>query len=148
MSDLTESERNQIIGLFKGGAIKAHITKILGFSKTTVLWTIQTFCEGKGLKTQPRSGRPKLLNCEHQKILKKIALANNHQSAKQIKNKFQEKTEMQISTRTIRRDLHELNIFSRIPTCKPFLSDKQRENRLNWCIERKDWSIRKWKSVI
>jgi len=40
MSDLTESERNQIISPFKDGATKAHITKTLGFSKTTVLQTI------------------------------------------------------------------------------------------------------------
>ncbi|CAB4432647.1 unnamed protein product [Rhizophagus irregularis] len=55
---------------------------------------------------------------------------------------------MQVSTKTITRNWHELNIFSRIPACKPLLNNKQRENRLNWCIERKNWSIRKWKSVI
>ena len=148
MSDLTEAKRNQIIGLFKGGATKAHITKTLGFSKTTVLRTIQLYCEGKTLTTQLRSGRPKLLNNEHQKTLKNIVRKNNRQSAEQIKNKFQEKTEMQVSTRTIRRNLHELNIFFRIPASKPLLSDKQRENRLNWCIEKKDWSVNKWKSVI
>ncbi|RIA98666.1 hypothetical protein C1645_812343 [Glomus cerebriforme] len=37
MSDLTEAERNQIIGLFKGGTTKANIIKMLGFSKTTIL---------------------------------------------------------------------------------------------------------------
>jgi hypothetical protein len=37
MSDLTEAERNQIIGLFNSGATKAFITKTLGFSKTSVL---------------------------------------------------------------------------------------------------------------
>ena len=47
-----------------------------------------------------------------------------------------------------RRNLHEIKFFSRIPTSKPLLTDRQRENRLNWCIERKDLSIRKWKSVI
>ena len=148
MPDLTEAERNQIIGLFKGGSTKANIIKTLGFSKTTVYRTIKLYHEGKSLKTQPRSGRPKLLNNEHQKTLKKIVKKNNHQSAEQIKNKFQEKTEMQASTRTIRRNLYELNIFSCIPAFKPLLNDKQRENRLNWCIEKKDWSIKKWKSVI
>ena len=77
MYDLTEAERNQIIGLFKGGATKKHIIKTLGFAKTTVLRTIQTFCEKESLKTQPRSGRPRLLNCEHQKTLKKIVKTNN-----------------------------------------------------------------------
>ncbi|GBC25217.2 IS630 family transposase [Rhizophagus irregularis DAOM 181602=DAOM 197198] len=68
--------------------------------------------------------------------------------SEQIKNNFQEKTGLQVTTKTIRKNLHELNIFSRIPAFKPLLNDKQRENRLNWCIERKDWSVRKWKSVI
>ena len=68
---------------------------MLSFSRTAVYWTIQIFCEGKSLETQPRSGHPKLLNCEHQKTLKKIVKTNNHQSAEQIKNKFQEKTELQ-----------------------------------------------------
>ena len=148
MPHLTKAECNQIISLFKGGITRNHIIETLDFSKTTVYWTIQTFCEEKSLKTQPWCGHPKLLNCEHQKILKKIVQANNHQSAEQIKNKFQEKAGIQVSTKTIRRNLHELNIFSRIPASKPLLNDKQRENRLNWCIERKDWSIRKWKSVI
>jgi hypothetical protein len=44
--------------------------------------------------------------------------------------------------------LHELNIFSHIPAFNPLLNNKQKENHLNWCIERKGWSIRKWKSVI
>jgi Transposase len=55
---------------------------------------------------------------------------------------------MQVSCHTIRRSLHELQFFSRIPASKPLLNNQQRENRLNWCIERKDWSVRRWKSVI
>ena len=70
---------------------------------------------------------------------------NNKKSAEQIKNLFSERTRLDVSTR---RNLHELKFFSHIPTSKPLLTDQQRENRLNWCIERKNWSIRKWKSVI
>jgi len=65
MSHLTEAEHNQIIGLFKGGITRNQIIETLDFSKTTVYQTIQTFCKGKGLKTQPRCDRPKLLNCEY-----------------------------------------------------------------------------------
>ena len=50
MSHLMEAEHNQIIGLFKGGTTRNHIIETLDFSKTTVYRTIQTFCEGKGLK--------------------------------------------------------------------------------------------------
>ena len=43
MSELTEAESGQIISLFKAGAAKASIKKTLGFSKTTVIRTIQIF---------------------------------------------------------------------------------------------------------
>ncbi|GBC41177.2 IS630 family transposase [Rhizophagus irregularis DAOM 181602=DAOM 197198] len=52
---------------------------------------------------------------------------------------------MQVSTKTISRNLFELN-FPRITVSK--FNDKQRENRLNWCIERNGWPISKWKTVI
>ena len=52
MSELTEAERGQIIGLFKADATKASIKKTLGFSKTTVIRTIQNFQKRNSLVTQ------------------------------------------------------------------------------------------------
>jgi hypothetical protein len=45
---------------------------------------------------------------------------------------------MQVSTKIVRRNLYELNIFSRIPATSSSVSDKQRENRLNWWVEISD----------
>lgn len=39
--NLNQVERGQIIGLYKGGNSKVKISKILGFSRTTVIRTIQ-----------------------------------------------------------------------------------------------------------
>src|SRR6185369_16728087 len=95
-----------------------------------------------------RSGRPKHLNADHKNELKKIVKKENRKSAEQIKDQFNENTGLQVSTKTIRRSLHDLNIYSRIPVSKPLINEQQRINRLNWCIEKKDWSIRKWKNII
>ena len=88
MYDLTESEWHQIIGLYKGGATKKGIFRILGIFRISVIYTIQNFCDGKSLKTQPQTGRPKLLNFENQQALKQIVKKNNRLSADQIKQKF------------------------------------------------------------
>ena len=66
MSDLTEAERGQIIGLFKSGATKTSIGKMLSFPRTTVIRTIFE------RKNQPRSDCPKLLNFEHKQILNRV----------------------------------------------------------------------------
>ena len=50
--------------------------------------------------------------------------------------------------RTIRRNLHELGIHSRIAAVKLLLSQKQRMDRLQWSKRKRNWSVAKWKTVI
>ena len=120
-----KSQRDEIVPNHK-------IAKIFGVHRKTVTRTIQNYIDRKDLVAKNQGGRPKLINDENKKILKKLVKQNNRKSAEQIKNKFNEKTSINVSTRTIRRTLHELNIFSRVPAAKPLLNDKQRINRLNW----------------
>jgi len=62
--------------------------------------------------------------------------------------KFTEVSGKEISTRTVRRSLHELGIFSRAAAVKPLLTQKQKENRLKWCLERRSWTVEDWSKVI
>ena len=57
------------------------------------------------------------------------------------KKNFGKKIGKKVCTKTIRKNLHQLGIFSRVAAVKPFVTDKQRENRLRW-------SIRKWNNII
>jgi transposase len=148
MYHLTESQRGEIIGLYKDKQSLSKISKLLKIHRTTVSRTIKNYLNRNNLTTLPKTGRPKLLTFKDKTILKKIVKKNNKKSAEQIRNKFIEKTNIEVSTKTIRRNLHEMNIFSRIPAQKPLLNDQQRENRLKWCIERKDWTVQKWKTII
>ena len=148
MYHLTESQRGEIIGLYKDKQSLSKISKLLKIHRTTVSRTIKNYLNRNNLTTLPKTGCPKLLTSKDKTILKKIVKKNNKKSAEQIRNKFIEKTNIEVSTKTIRRNLHEMNIFSRIPAQKPLLNNQQRENRLKWCIERKDWTVQKWKTII
>ena len=112
MSALNESQRDEIVGLYKNNVPNHKIAKIVDVHKKTVTRTIQKCIDEKDLVTKNRSGHPKLIDVENKKILKKIVKQDNRKSAKKIKNKFNEKTSINVSTKTIRRALHELNIFS------------------------------------
>jgi transposase len=119
MLALTEIQRSEIICLYKNNEPISKIAKILDIHRTTISRTIKKHIDGEGLATKQRSGHPKLINNENQKTLKKILKQNNRKSAEQIKNKFNKKTNSDVSAKTIRRTLHELNIFSRDPAAKP-----------------------------
>ena len=76
--------------------------------RTTVSRTIKKYLDQKDFTTKNSAGRSKLINKEGQKILKNIVKQNNRKSAEQIKNKFNEKIGINVSTKTIRRALHEI----------------------------------------
>src|SRR5687768_9581657 len=89
--------------------------------------------------------KTQILDKDDQKKLKKVVKNNNRASADQIREKV---SDVEISTKTIRRNLHEFGIYSRVAVVKPLLTGKQREKRLRWCLEKRRWSVRKWNTVI
>src|SRR4051794_3511198 len=48
---------------------------------------------------------------------------------------------------TVRNYLHEEGYYSRVALRKPFVSEKNRQKRLKWCKERKNWNT-EWNYVI
>jgi transposase len=64
MSNLSESQRGEIIGLYKNNVPNSKISKILDVHRTTVSRTIKKYLDGKNLTSEPRSGRPKSINKE------------------------------------------------------------------------------------
>lgn len=148
ISELTEAERGKILGLRIGGSSLAKIAKTLNIPKSTVYDTIKRYENTENLKSAPRSGRPKSLKVEDQKILRDIASKENRGSLEEIQKRFVEVSGVEVSKNTIRTNLHELGIFSRIAAKKPLLRRQQRENRLKWCMDRRNWTVRQWKAII
>ena len=81
MSNLAESERGQIIGIYKGDSAISHISKTLRFARTTATKTIKNFQERDSVKELPRS---KHLSVDHKNGLKKIVKKENCKSTEQI----------------------------------------------------------------
>lgn len=50
--------------------------------------------------------------------------------------------------RTIRRRLNEYGFSSTFQIKKAFVSEKNRQKRLQWCREHLAWSIDQWKNVL
>jgi len=136
MYPLTESQRGEIIGLYKNKQSVPKISRVLKVHRTTVTRTIDKYLNGVDLAIRPRSGRPKLLTNRSQNILKIMLTIIIRNQLKKLKKFFVEKTNIEVSTKTITRNLHKMQIFSRIPARKPLLNDRQREQRLKWCTER------------
>ena len=84
----------------------------------------------------------------NKKILKEIIDKNNKISADKLQKSFNDITSMHPSTKTIYRNLHQMGLRSHIAVLKPLINEKQRQHRLDWCINRRNWTKRMWKTVI
>jgi len=145
--ELTECERAKIIALSEDGQSVRKISKKLGYPKSTVQDTISRYKTKGGTNSAPRCGRPSLLDENAKNHLKEIVENKPRITANEIQKDFAE-SDLQISTKTIRTHLHDLGLYSRFAARKPLLTVSQLQNRLNWCIERRDWSIKEWNEII
>ena len=146
--ELSEFIRGKILGLHEGGKSVRDIAKKLKIPRSTVQDTISRYKNLENVKSASRSGRPKALDELEQNKLKVLVKTNNRMSANMIQKKFAEENYLVVSTKTIRRSLHSLGIFSRVAAVKPRVTEKQRENRLKWCLSRRRWSVAQWGKII
>ena len=104
--ELTDFERGEIVGLFKGGFSQRKIAEILEFSKSTVGEVIKKYNE-KGLTTTAsRSGRPKILSECNTKHLIKITKKNRSDTLEELTENFNTSMAISVSSRTVQRILH------------------------------------------
>src|SRR5688572_19751973 len=97
--ELTDFERGEIIGLFKGDIKQSKIVEILGHSKSTVSSIIKKYNE-KGLTTTtPRSGRPKILSeCDNRHLVK-IAKEHRSNTLEELTENFNTVMNISVSSR-------------------------------------------------
>jgi transposase len=145
--ELTDFERGEIVGLFKGGFAYRKISEILGHPTSTIGDIIKKYND-KGLTTtMPRSGRPAKTSERDNRHLIKVVKESRKSTLKEITEDFNIATNTSVSTRTIQRILHKEGYSGHAAKKKPFISEKNRKKRYGWSRMRKNW-ITEWESII
>ena len=133
--ELSEFDRGRIVGAHDAGMSERRIVEMYGFAKTTVHMVIKNFEERGLTKPAPRSGRPQ----NSQKIINRSIVEENHlASLSEITAQMRDITLDDVSESTIRRALHVSGYFGHVGTRKPFVSEVNRQKRLDWALEGQD----------
>src|SRR4051812_7754824 len=80
-------------------------------------------------------------------LLVEIVEENHLASLSEITAQMRDVTLDDVSESTIRRALHVSGYFGRVGTRKPFVSEVNRQKRLDWALERSSW-IKDWNYII
>lgn len=140
-------ERNQAIGMLQAGMTQRAVADRFGTSARTVRRWWQKFTAAGSVADRPRSGRPSTISTVTKIVLKKAA-GKRGQSATNVAKRLTRKG-YPISDRTVRRYWKRTLGLKAYKMCvRPKLTKKQRDHRVKFCKERRNWTVDDWKRVL
>ncbi|CAI9540940.1 unnamed protein product [Staurois parvus] len=83
-----------------------------------------------------------------QRMLKCTVCRSRQLSAESIAKDLQTSCGLQISTTTVRRELHGMGFHGRAAASKPYITNCNAKRRMQWCKARRHWTLEHWRSVL
>ena len=136
--ELLEFQRGKIISAWKCDFSERNISDKLGYSKSTVHDVIVAY-KNEFETLLPRTGKPLILIEKDSRHLIQTLNKNRRTNINELHENFVNSTSTNISQITIKRHLHEHNIYGRIGAKKPFVKEANKIKRLAQAKKRKDW---------
>ena len=146
--ELTENQRGGIIIAKKLGHTHTEISEAVGCSRSSVIRVL----EAHELKKSPkkRTGRPPILNKSACNRLK-VSVTRNKRSRRKTLSSIRLtylKKNVSISTRTISKELAKQGVHSRVPRCKPLISEDNKAKRFSWALAHEHWNVEDFKKIM
>ncbi|CAJ0966938.1 unnamed protein product [Ranitomeya imitator] len=113
--------------------------------------TIKRYKETGSHEDSPRKGRARVTSASEDKFIRVTSLRNRRLTAAQIReqvNATQGSSSRYISTTTVKRRLCAAGLHGKIAARKPVLRTGNKQKRLVWAKEHKEWTLDQWKSVL
>ncbi len=133
-ADLTVVQKTTIDTLHKEGKTQKFIAKEAGCSQSSVSKHINR--EAKGRK---RCGRKKCTSNRDNRTLERIVKQNPFKNVGEIHKEWTA-AGVSASRTTTHRRMQDMGFSCRIPCVKPLLNNRQRQKRLAWAKDKKDWT--------
>ena len=138
---------HKAVEMIIGGMVQKDVTNTLEKPLRTIQRWWARYRRGQDLGHKAGAGLPKTVTREAKIVISK-SLGKIRQSTRKIATKLKQKG-YSISKSTVHRYLKEMIGATAYKRPKiPKLTEKQRENRLKFCIERENWDLDEWKRVL
>ncbi len=141
-ADLTVVQKTTIDTLHKESKTQKVIAKEAGCSQSSVSKHIN----GEA-KERKRCGRKKCTSNRDNRTLERIVKQNPFKNVGEIHKEWTA-AGVSASRTTTHRRMQDMGISCRIPCVKPLLNNRQRQKRLAWTKDKKDWTAAEWSKVM
>ncbi len=149
-ADVTVVQKTTIDTLHKEGKTQKVIAKEADCSQNSVSKHINREAKGRksGRKTfSGRCGRKKCTSNRDNRTLERIVKQNPFKNVGEIHKEWTA-AGVSASRTTTHRRMQDMGFSCRIPCVKPLLNNRQRQKRLAWVKDKKDWTAAEWSKVM
>ena len=141
-SDLTVVQKTIIDTLHKEGKTQKVMAERAGCSQSTVLKHIHG-----NLIEREKCGKKRCTSNRDDPKFEKIVKQSRFKNLGEL-HKVWTEAGVSASRATMHRRLREKGYNCRIPIIEPLLNKRQRQKRLTWAKEKKNWTVAQWSKVL
>ena len=146
---IDEEKRWQTVSYHKLNYSQRRIARLVKVSTSCVKTTLKNYKKTGNIKTSPGAGRPKVTTPKDDMKLFNLSRRSPNASLRELSQNWKRiDGSPKASMSTVSRRLLNFGLSSYQAIENPLLKDVDRQNRYNWCQERKYWSHEKWYTII
>nr|XP_046271983.1 aminoacyl tRNA synthase complex-interacting multifunctional protein 1-like [Scatophagus argus] len=129
--ELSDFQRGTVVGCHMCDKSVREISALLNLPRSTVSTVILKWKRGGITTALPRSGRPHKLKEQDRQVLEKIALESCLPSVEALTTELQTASGAKVSSKTVRRELHEMGFRGRVSTYNKSVGGKAGRKQTN-----------------
>ena len=148
MPRLNHEQREQAIGRLHAGQSARQIANHFNCSTRTIERLRIRFNTTNSTNDRQRSGRPQVTTARQNRFIVRQHLMNRFTTATETARNTMGTHQRPISDDTVRRRLAANNLRCRRPARGPVLTQRHRQSRLQWALQRRNWRNQQWRNVV
>ena len=117
------------------------MSSLLDIPRSTVSDIIRKWKRLGTTATQPRSGRQRKITERGQRLLRHMVCKSRQRSAESIAKGFRASTGINVSTKTVWRELHGMGFHGRAAACRPHITKFNAKRPMEWCKAHRHWTV-------
>ena len=140
-----------VIGYHLCNKSSHEISSLLNIPQSTVSGILTKWKRLGMTATQPWSGMPHKMTEQGQRMLRHIVRRGRQLSAESIATDLQTSCGLQISSRTVCRELHGMGFHGRAAASKPNINKCNAKRQIQWCKAHRYWTLEcslEWQIVV
>ena len=154
-AETTPWTRSRVIGYSRAPTNYSirKISQVLFIPKSTVHEIIKRGAEREWTNLDPttnypRSGRPTRYPEEIQALILECVDIDSFLTLQEIVSLLATDYNFKATRTGVENALHDAELFSFVARKKPFVTETQKIKRLEWCLERQNWTLEQWRRMI